>query len=35
MGERLTDVELNEMINEADKDGDGRVNFIGNTLTYS
>jgi len=27
LGEKLSEVELREMINEADKDGDGKVNF--------
>lgn len=29
LGEKLSEVELKEMINEADKDGDGKVNFDG------
>jgi calmodulin len=29
LGEKLTDDEINEMIREADTDGDGRVNYNG------
>ena len=30
IGEKLTDEELKEMMREADKDGDGMINFEGN-----
>lgn len=29
LGEELTEKEIYEMINEADLDGDGKVNFMG------
>ena len=29
MGERLTDAEVEEMINEADLDGNGKISFDG------
>ena len=29
MGERLTDEEVDEMLDEADADGDGEINIIG------
>ena len=30
LGEKLTDEEINDMIREADSDGDGMINFEGN-----
>ena len=35
LGEKLTDEEVNEMINEADTDGDGQVNYEGLCLFYT
>ena len=32
LGEKLTDEEVDEMIREADIDGDGQVNYEGNDL---
>ena len=32
LGEKLTDDEVDEMIFEADVDGDGEVNYCGNVL---
>ena len=32
LGERLTDAEIDEMIREADIDGDGQINYEGDWL---
>lgn len=32
LGEKLSDEEAGEIIREADKDGDGQVNFAGRTM---
>ncbi|KAG1841451.1 calmodulin, partial [Suillus subalutaceus] len=34
LGEKLTEAEVNEMIREADIDGDGQINYDGSNLTY-
>lgn len=33
LGERLSDEEVDDMIKEADSDGDGMVNYNGKTIT--
>lgn len=35
LGEKVTDEEVDEMIREADKDGDGQVNYQGDWLTHT
>ena len=35
LGEKLTDEEVDDMIREADTDGDGQVNYEGMLLVYS
>jgi calmodulin len=35
LGEKLTEEEVDDMIKEADMDGDGMVNYNGNKNTHS
>ena len=32
LGEKLTDEEINEMVKDADADGDGQINYQGNAI---
>ena len=34
LGEKLTDAEVDEMIKEADTDGDGQIDYDGKTVKY-
>ena len=34
LGEKLTDLEVDEMIREVDIDGDGKVNYAGKILSH-